>query len=603
MPPSSPVRPAGQSLLDVALPRWRTAALAAFGLSGLLNLLLLSGSMFMLLVYDSVLPARSLASLVGLVILLAIACAFQAAIDRARQVLLSSAAQQLDAALSPAAFRQALASPGTPCAMRDLAALGRFLQSPAPFALLDLPWTVLFLAVLFACHWLLGLAVLAGIGVVAGLTVLSDRASRRAVEAASGHALARQEHAAGCIASAGVLRALGMEDALSAQAERLRRQGALAPDAEAAGTIRAVSRTVRLLLQGLVMALGAALVIAGEMTGGAIVAASILAGRALGPLDAVIAQGPAIAAARAAWQRLAGQLARESAEDVAASRERPPAGQAGPLRTLAVQALAVGPAGAAPLLSDIALTLSAGEIAGLTGLVGSGKSTLLATLAGAEPAAAGAFVINGHPDLGQPDAGLAMLARRGRIGYLPQSAALLAGTIGQNIARFAPGADPSAIERAARLAGVHERIARLPLAYETLVGPHADRALSGGEVRMIALARALFGDPDLVLLDEPDAGLDPAGLAALAAALAEARRRGALVLVASHRLDAFVRVDRLIAIRGGTPCAVAPALAPAVAAASQPAKPASAPPTVGRARPIRMRVRTLAPHPVGGGAA
>lgn len=564
-----------------ALPGWKHALLTVAVMSGILNLLLLSGSLFMLLVYDQVLPARSLPSLVGLTGLLILAYLFQAGLDQLRQKLAAAAGDLAADSLSDRVFamtlrfgapRDGLPGPRDPAqAIRDLDGLRGFLSGPGPLALLDLPWVILFVGVLFFLHWVLGLTCLLGAILLLGLTVANDRMSAAGVEAATRTNAERFLFLACCHRNSDAIRALGMETGMRQGWRRLTEAHTHAGQAAThrLGAVRVFSRTFRLMLQSIMLATGAALVIGGQATGGAIIAASVLSSRALAPIDSAIANWRGLIAARQAWARLAEWLSACPAETERTALPRP-------MGPLAVDRVAmVAGAEARVVFRDVSFTLTAGDGLAIVGASGSGKSTLARTLVGLLTPATGTVRLDGaaldHWEL----------SRLGQhIGYLPQDIELLDGSIAANISRFAADARDEEIVAAAKAAGVHDLILHLPAGYDTAVGPNGV-PLSAGQRQRLALARALFRDPFLIVLDEPNANLDAAGDIALNRAIAQARARGAIVILVAHRPSALVEVDLLLWLENGTvralgpkadllPRLTAPGAAPSAASPSYP---------------------------------
>ncbi len=540
--------------LSAALPGGRQLPWLVLGISAMLNALLLSGSIFMLLIYDEVLPSHSIPSLVGLVVLLVLAYAFQGALEHVRQRLSTAAGQLAERRLSPRVLGLALdgelASPGSDAVqpVRDLDCLRAFFASPAPLALLDLPWMVLFLTVLFAFHWVLGLACLIGAAILVGLALLTDRLAAAQVEAATLNSAKRMAFIEAARRNAGVIRALGMRATMLQRWAQLNAAAGLdeGRSAERLASMRTFSRTFRLLLQSLILAAGAALVIEGQATGGVIIASSILAARALAPVDSAIANWRMLIAARQAWNRLAARLAASPALPAPTALPRP-------ARDLAVEGLcALVPGGDLVLFRDVSFRLAAGTALAIVGPSGSGKSSLARALVGLLLPARGVVRLDGAA-LGQWDAD----AAGAFIGYLPQEIELLDGTVAQNIARFAPDATAAEIVAAARAAGVHDLVIRLPQGYDTVIGA-AGHTLSAGQRQRIALARALFRDPFLIVLDEPNSNLDALGDAALNQAIAGARDRGAVVVIVAHRPSALAEIDQLLWLDGGTMRALGP---------------------------------------------
>jgi len=582
-----------------SLPGGRQVLGMIFGMSAALNVLLLSGSIFMLMVYDQVLPSHSVPSLVGLVVLLVIAFAFQAALDHLRHRIAAASGEMLERTLSDRVFGLVLEAEltrggrdaGQP--VRDLDLLRNFLASPAPMAVLDLPWMVLFMGVLFAFHWILGLVCLVGAVLVVGLTLWTDRMTTSQVEAGTRSGAERGTFLEACRRNAEVVRALGMRRAIEGGWQRLSETHAEVNDAagERLSAMRTFSRTFRQLLQSLILATGAWLVIDGQASGGVIIASSILSSRALGPIDSAIAHWRTLISARQAWNRLALRLAQSPQALVRTELPRPG-------KTLAVEALsAVVPGTQTLLFRDVAFSLAAGEALAVVGASGSGKSSLVRALVGVLDPIRGAVRLDGAA-LDQWDPDLAGQF----IGYLPQDVELFDGTVAQNIARFDPEATSEEVVAAAEQAGVHDLIVHMPNGYDTVLGP-GGRNLSAGQRQRIALARALFRDPFLVVLDEPNSNLDANGDQALNQAVARARARGAIVIMVAHRPSALAEIDKLLWLDNGVVRAFGPKaeVLPRLtgAPASQPGGPAPAPAAAPASAPttapttINTRIRSV----------
>ena len=542
-----------RDLLD-ALPGGRQVAGLILGMSAALNVLMLSGSIFMLMVYDQVLPSHSVPSLVGLCLLLVLAYAFQGALDHLRHRISGAAGEMLERSLSERVFNLVLEAElvrgGRDAAqpVRDLDLLRNFLASPAPMAVLDLPWMLLFMGVLFVFHWILGLVCLLGALIVIGLTVYTDRMTTAQIEAGTRSGADRSTFLEACRRNAEVIRALGMRGQIESGWEQLSQTHAETNDvaSERLSSMRTFSRTFRMLLQSLILATGAALVIEGQASGGVIIASSILSSRALGPIDSAIANWRTLTSARQAWNRLADRL---GASPAGLARTELPR----PSQSLAVEALsAVVPGTQTLLFRDVALTLAAGESLAIVGASGSGKSSLVRALVGVLPAIRGAVRLDGAAlDQWEPDAAGQF------IGYLPQDVELFDGTVAQNIARFDPEASSEEVVAAAQAAGVHELVVHMANGYDTVIGP-GGRNLSAGQRQRIALARALFRDPFLVVLDEPNSNLDANGDNALNRAIVGARARGAIVIIVAHRPSALAEIDKLLWLDGGVVRAFGP---------------------------------------------
>jgi PrtD family type I secretion system ABC transporter len=519
--------------------------------SGLINLLMLTGSLHMLEVYDRILPSRSVPTLIGLSVLTAVLFTFQALLEITRGRLLVRIGNQLDCRLGARVYDVVVRLPLRARAggdglqpMRDLDTVRAFLSGLGPTALFDLPWIPLYVAICFAFHVLIGVTVLCGAIILVALTLTTEILSRRPIKTAT----ARNRLAEISRRNADALVAMGMADALRSRWLDLGR-AQLAQQKrvnDVAGGLGAAGRVLRMALQSAVLGVGALLVIWQEATAGIIIAGSILAGRALAPIDLAIANWKGFVAARQSWQRL-GQLF--AAMPAAAPRLELPA----PAQTLTAEALGVAPPGAQKLVvHDVNFTLKAGSAVGVVGPSASGKSSLVRAIVGVWPSARGCVRLDG--------AALEQWTPRslgGHVGYLPQDVELIEGTIAENVARFSPDAPPAAVIAAAKAAGVHDLIVNLPAGYETEIGEQG-AALSAGQQQRIALARALYGDPFLVVLDEPNSNLDAEGEEALTRAILGVRARGGIVIVVAHRPSALAAVDHLLAMVRGTQQAFGP---------------------------------------------
>lgn len=527
-------------------------ALGLAGLfSGVVGLLMLTGSIYMLQVYDRVLGSGSVPTLLGLFGLVVVLYGFLGLYDFLRARILGRAAMRLDQAMSGAVFARALdqQTPDGARGLRDLEQLRGFLSGPAVTGLLDAPWVPFYLAILFLVHPLLGWLTLAGAGVVAALAFAAGRLTRGPIRAAAGSDGAERSFTEEARRGAEAIHAMGMGEAV-AQVWQGRHRATLAAHQQAAApseAISATSRAFRMLLQSAILTMGAYLVLGQEISAGMIVASSILSGRALAPVDQVIGQWRAIGAALGAHGRLH--------EDFAVADPAPPrVALPAPRGEISVQGLTkFSPAQAGQKLSDrtrmltqVSFQLQAGDALGVIGHSACGKSTLARILAGVWTADAGELRFDGAtPDQwARADLGRA-------IGYLPQQVVMLPGTIAQNIARFAADPQSDAVMAAARLAGVHEMILKLPQGYDTPLGG-GSTPLSGGQMQRLGLARALYGDPNIVVLDEPNSNLDAAGDDALSEAIKALRTRGATVIVMAHRPSAIAAVNKVLLLKSGT---------------------------------------------------
>jgi ATP-binding cassette, subfamily C, bacterial len=538
----------GSPEFSAAFKGFRGAIVAVSLISGIINLLGLTGSLYMLQVYDRVLASHSVPTLVSLSVLMVVLYGFYAVFDllrnqasiRASGVFDRRMARRVHAAVVDlplkGASRSAAQQP-----MRDVDTIRTFLASGGPVAFLDLPWTPIYLAFVFMLHPLLGFMCLGGMALLVLLTFLTERVSRREVQASAQADSARKAVADANARNAETLKAMGFADrAIDRFEEANQTYLTLQTRAgEAISRLSAVSKFWRLTLQSSILGLGAYLTVRGEVTGGAIIAASIATSRAVAPVEQAIAHWRNFMAARHGFDRLSNTLAM-----VPADRRRlilPP-----PAERLALESVTVSAPGAEhPVLADVSFVLQSGEALAVIGPSAAGKSSLARAITGVWP------LQNGHIRLDGAERDAWSSRDLGRhIGYLPQDVTLFEGTIAENICRFEEADNSAAIIAAARSAGVHDLILRLPKGYETNVGPDG-AALSAGQRQRIALARALFRDPFLVVLDEPNSNLDADGEAALSAAIQSVRGRGGIAIVIAHRPSALNAVDHVAMINGG----------------------------------------------------
>ena len=516
--------------------------------SGAINLLTLSGSIYMLQVYDRVLPSRNMSTLVALSVMLLLAYLLQGALDALRGRMLARAAAIFDVTLQASIYDALATAPlaGTPAPQArqpalDIDTIRTFLSGMGPTAILDMPWTPLFALVLFLFHPFIGFAALVGVACILSVTIMTERHSAPSV--AKGSYWLAQRHAwiDSTHQGADVIHALGMLPSLRARWLRLNanalREHMMSMDINA--RMAAAGKTIRYSLQSAILGIGAYLVITDRASGGIMIASSIIVGRALAPIEIAIGTWRQWVAARQALTRLRGSL--QSAAAI------PRKGHASrPCRKLSVQDLTVvAPGGSEPILTNVAFDLETANGLAIVGPSASGKTSLAKALVGIWPAAAGAVKLDGIAlDQWQSDE----LGRH--LGYLPQDVSLFQGTIAENIARFDSTATPSAIVEAATLADAHNMIVRLPNGYQTAIGEGGVR-LSAGQRQRVGLARAAYGNPFLVVLDEPNSNLDQEGEQALNNAIKALRERGAIVIVISHRPKAVRNLDRLMVLVRG----------------------------------------------------
>lgn len=543
-----PATIAAGSELRSALASCRPALIGIAAFSGLINVLALTGSLFMLEVYDRVLPSRSVPTLVGLVIITALLFLFQGILEVTRGRMLVRIGNQIDWRLSDRVYdlivRLPLRTRGSGDGLqpvRDLDAVRSVLSGSGPAALFDLPWLPFYLAICFAFHPLIGLTASAGALMLVLLTLLTDRLSRKSVQRASTYAAARNRLADASRRNAEVLVSMAIFARLLARWRQLgdayRKQQKTANDIS--GGFGVTGRVLRIMLQSAVLAVGAWLVIRQEASGGIIIASSILTGRAMAPVDLAIANWKNFIAARQSWQRLEQLLALLPA---AAVQLPLPA----PTRSLVAEKLSVTPPEREKLLvADVSFFLNAGSALGIVGPSGSGKSSLVRALVGAWRPLRGVVRLDGASlDQWQSE------ALGSHIGYLPQDVELFEGSIAENIARFEPNAPMEAVLAAANAAGIHQLIVSLPDGYNSQIGEQG-ALLSAGQKQRLALARALYGNPFLVVLDEPNSNLDAEGEDALTRAILGVRARGGIVVVVAHRSSALVAVDFLLSMLNG----------------------------------------------------
>jgi PrtD family type I secretion system ABC transporter len=533
----------------VALGRLRGGLGGIVALSAMVNVLTIAGSLYLMVVYDRVLPSQSLPTLFSVFAMIIIAYIFYGLFDVMRAKMLADVASSLDRSLSTRVqtieARIALERPDTReqiSPTRDLDQLRAFLASPGPPALIDLPWIFFFLLVLTLVHYWLGVVTLIGMIALAALTMVAERTSSRHVAAVNSAAGKRRMLGDRQWRHAEVITALGMRDRLMLQWRRVHHQylDQQAEMSDTIATLGGISKVLRMLLQSMVLTVGAMLVIDGKATAGIIFASSILSGRAMAPVDSAIANWKNFVAARQSWARL-DNLFRQAPAAEGERTELPP-----PERQLTVEQLSLAPPGVQrATVAGIAFQVQAGQVVGIIGPSASGKSSLVRGIVGVWKPAAGAVRLDGA-SIQQWDA--ETLGRY--LGYLPQSVELFAGTIAENIARFEVGATSDAIIAAAKAAGAHDIIVQLPGGYDYAVGEDG-ATLSAGQRQRIALARALYGDPFLVVLDEPNSNLDPEGEAALARAVMGVRQRGGIVLLVAHRREILGVADLLLVMRGG----------------------------------------------------
>jgi ATP-binding cassette, subfamily C, bacterial len=546
---------AGLSELAAARAVSRKAVAVAFAFSAVVNILMLTAPLYMLQVYDRVLVSRSEETLLALTMLMAFLFLVMGVLDHARGRIMARVGARLQQSLDPrvlsAAIRRLTVAPqDTPAlaAQKDLDAIARFWASPVLLAMFDAPWAPFFAAAIFIFHPWLGYLALGGGAAIVGFSWLNQRSTDAPLQAANLALLSAERQAENLKSESELIQALGMSGAafnrLKLRRDRSLDAGLAASDA--AGRYGVLIKTFRLFLQSAMLGLAAWLVLRQELSAGAMIAASILMGRALQPVEQAVGQWSVVTRARQAKARLAELLANTPPPGPRTELPRPKA-------QLEVQGLTLVPPGSsAPVLRGLTFQLPPGQALGVIGPSGSGKSSLARALTGVWRPAAGRIRLDGAT-LDQYDAD----SLGSYIGYLPQRVTLFDGTIAENIARLQSGADPGRIIAAAKAAAAHEMILRLPDGYDTQVATMGSR-LSGGQIQRIGLARALFGDPAILILDEPNSNLDNDGSNALNQAIRTAKARGASVLIMAHRPAAIQECDLLLVLNDGIAAAFGP---------------------------------------------
>lgn len=534
----------GQTQFDAVRGAIRRQMPALVAIGCFVNLLLLVTSIYMLQIYDRVLSSGSLDTLLWLTLVALVAIAIYGVLEQSRRLILSRVAGHIDSELGAPVLRQAmvqrLARESSEAGIRDVSDFRNFYKGEAILAFFDAPWSVVFIAFVWLLHPALGMIVLGGSVVLFCATFLNDLLTRTRQKEAARSVRAANEAAIRYVEGGETILPLGMADGIfkrwkdwqdRAHAE----QHALG---ETTTTILSFSRSLRMALQIMILGAGAFYVLAGELSAGAMIAASIIGARALGPIERLTAAWNAFVASRTAKGALSRIFASIEATPDAVELPRP-------MGRLEVRELTLlAPDTRTPLLQNVGFKLNPGEICAVIGPSGAGKSSLCRAIVGAWKSDAGSVRLDGADTYRWAQADLGR-----HIGYLPQKVELFPGTVADNIGRFREP-DSAAIIRAAELAGASDLILRLPQGYETDVGPHADR-ISLGQRQRIGLARAVYDDPALVVLDEPNSNLDGAGDKALLQALTELKRRGTTVVLVSHRSEILKAVDKVLVLQDG----------------------------------------------------
>lgn len=538
----------GSAELKAARADSRGLLISVFIFSVFTNLLMLTGPLYMLQVYDRVLGSRSEPTLVALSALVVFLFLMMGILDHARARLMARIGarfqEKLDRRVFAAAVRRLTLVPGDPAALaaqRDLEAMQRLWASPVLLALFDIPWTPFFTAAIFIFSPLLGWLAVSGMVILIIVTVLNQTTTKTPLNRANNAALAAERVSDSLKNESETIQALGMTGAGFDRWQRARgaalRTGVEAADL--AGGYSVLSRTFRQFLQSAMLGAGAWLVLQGQLTAGAMIAGSILMGRALAPIEQAVGQWAVVTRAQEGKRRLSELLSRQPEEPPRTALPQPRA-------ILDVQGLTVVPPGESqPVLRMVSFHMEPGQALGVIGPSGAGKTTLARALIGVWRANSGKVRLDGATlDQYDPD------VLGSYIGYLPQRIALFDGSIADNIARLSPRPDPAKVVEAAKKAAAHDMILKLPDGYDTRVSAVGGR-LSGGQIQRIGLARALYGDPVLLVLDEPNSNLDNEGSVALNSAIRHMKEQGRGVLIMAHRPAAIQECDLLLVLEDG----------------------------------------------------
>ena len=518
---------------------------AAMLFSLFVNLLMLTGPLYMLQVYDRVLGSGSVETLVTLTGLAAFLYGMMWGLDALRTRIMARAGARFQTMLEPRAFTAMLMAGvrggNDADAAEHVRDIHAAMASPLAMAVFDIPFVPVFIAGIWLFHPALGMLALAGGALLIAMAVANQLVGARAARKAGRAQAVAAALAAETRGASDTLRACAMQDAMRDAWLGQRRVATASQMAasDASSLFATGTRALRLFLQSAMLGLAAYLVLLGQLSAGAMIAASILMGRALAPVEVAVAHWPLLGRARMAWQGLATALGRLPAARARTALPRPDA-------RLVLRHVAIVPPGhRKAALQGVSCALGPGQALGVIGPSGAGKSTLLSALTGIWPASEGEITLGGARLAQYPPEALAR-----HIGYLPQRVQVFAGSIACNIARLAPDPSPDAVIAAARRAGAHEMILGLPDGYDTDIGPRGVQ-LSGGQLQRIGLARALFGDPVLLILDEPNSNLDNAGSDAVNAAIRAHKQAGGAAIIVAHRPAAIAECDLLLMLDAG----------------------------------------------------
>jgi PrtD family type I secretion system ABC transporter len=530
-----------------ALKTYRTILMSTIVLSIAINALMFISPLYMLQVYDRVLHSRNETTLLMITMIATIMLGIYGLLEWIRSRVLVRAGLRFDEMISKGLFNRVVTSTlkhpqGRPeFVLSDIDRLREFLTGSGVIALCDLPWMPVFLIVCFLFHPLVGLIATVGALISFALAIANEFTTKKPLTEASGHGQAAQYFANSTLQNVEIIRALGMQNNLRGRWSGMHRsmleKQAVASDR--AGILMSASKFVRMTLQTVILGAGAYLAIEGSISAGSMIACSILMGRALGPVDAVVGQWKQFIGARQAYRRL-NQIFENIPEEAERTALPKPKGY-----LTAEQLVIAAPGAKSALLNGVSFSLNPGEAMALVGPSGTGKSSLVRALVGVWQPVAGAIRLDGaelqhwNPqDLGD------------HLGYLPQTVELFAGTIAENIGRFRPNVPAEDVIKAAMQSRVHQMIQNLPDGYDTQIGV-GGRQLSGGQRQRIGLARALFGEPAVVILDEPNANLDSEGEEALFQVIAELKAREKVIIFVSHKMSLVTLSDKTLILSDG----------------------------------------------------
>ena len=514
--------------------------------SAIINLLLLVPALYMLQVYDRVLVSRNETTLLMLTVMVIGAYLLMSALEFIRSFMLIRVGAKLDMKLNKriytAAFEQNLKRAGGNAgqALQDLTTIRQFVTGNSLFAFFDAPWFPIYLLVIFLFDTALGVFSLIGTIILIALAYVNEAVSKKPLAEASTLAITASNMATNNLRNAEVIEAMGMLPNLMAR--WFKRHGRFlqlqAEASEKAGIINALTKFVRISLQSLILGFGALLALEGEITPGMMIVASILMGRSLSPVEQLIGVWKSWSGTRSAYERLSELLDVNPPREAGMSLQKPQG------QILLEAVTAIPPGATNPAIRNLSFSIAPGEVLGILGPSGAGKSTLARLLVGIWPAAAGKVRLDGadvyqwnKDELGPS------------IGYLPQDIELFAGTVSENIARFGE-IDSEKVILAAKRTGVHDIILHFPQGYDTLLGD-GGAGLSGGQKQRIGLARAMYDDPSLIVLDEPNSNLDDIGEQALIAAIKDLHKRNKTIVVVTHRTSVIATTNKLLLLREG----------------------------------------------------